>query len=139
MPVFQAVLNSCAAPFFSDTMERFIEADSPVDALKKAVEEYDHSSGLYAAIVQTCEPEPKMMARFLSARENARKEASDRSEGGVFGLDDKFVIREHGKEKFVYIKDFKPTAEFFDVNGKVWLTLVLESIKPFKPAPAPKR
>jgi hypothetical protein len=41
--------NSFAAPFCSDTCERFIEADTAVAALERFALEYGHPYGLYAA------------------------------------------------------------------------------------------
>lgn len=43
------IANSFAAPFFSDTSEHWVEANSPKEALEKFADEYDHPCGLYAA------------------------------------------------------------------------------------------
>ena len=41
--------NSFAAPFFSDTSEKFVSAETPASALEKFAAEYSHPCGLYAA------------------------------------------------------------------------------------------
>ena len=43
------VANSFAAPFVSDKSRKFIEAESPQDALGQFAKEYRHPSGLYFA------------------------------------------------------------------------------------------
>lgn len=43
------VANSFTAPFFSDTSERFQEAETPEEALKIFAKNYNHPCGLYAA------------------------------------------------------------------------------------------
>jgi hypothetical protein len=43
------ITNSNAAPFFSDTDEKFIKAVSPEDALEKTRKTYSHPCGLFAA------------------------------------------------------------------------------------------
>ncbi len=37
------------SPFWSDTSERYVEANSPRDALEKFARDYSHPCGLYAA------------------------------------------------------------------------------------------
>lgn len=68
MTVYSCIMNSNAAPFFSDVDSRFIEAESAKEALERAVKEYRHPCGLYAAKIETCEEKPKMVARYLSAK-----------------------------------------------------------------------
>jgi hypothetical protein len=41
--------NSFAAPFVSDSSTDFVQADAPLDALKKFVADYKHPAGLYFA------------------------------------------------------------------------------------------
>ena len=47
------VANSYAAPFFSDLSEKYVEGETPMEAMKKFIEEYTHPCGLYAADVYT--------------------------------------------------------------------------------------
>ncbi len=44
------VANSFAAPFVSDTSEKFVVATTPEEALKQYAAEYSHPAGLYAAV-----------------------------------------------------------------------------------------
>lgn len=44
------VANSFAAPFFSDTSEHFVKAESPQEALMTFKDTYKHPCGLYAAV-----------------------------------------------------------------------------------------
>lgn len=41
--------NTFAAPFTSDPIERYVEADNPLDALEKFVKDFRHPMGLYYA------------------------------------------------------------------------------------------
>jgi len=41
--------NSFAAPFASDPVERYVEADNPLDAIEKFVKSFKHPAGLYFA------------------------------------------------------------------------------------------
>jgi len=43
------IANSFAAPFFSDTSEKFVEGINPEAALLSFVENYNHPSGLFSA------------------------------------------------------------------------------------------
>lgn len=49
MTEFFIIANSFAAPFFSDTNEGYVEAESAENALRKFVDGYKHPAGLYAA------------------------------------------------------------------------------------------
>ena len=68
MPVYQWKANSNAAPFFSDPSDGFIEARTPMKALKEVVENYDHSCGLFSAIILDPSPKNPVLARYLSRR-----------------------------------------------------------------------
>lgn len=83
MTVYHWQTNSNAAPFFSDPDSGFIDAETAMKALKKLVREYDHPCGLFAAIVETCEPKPQVLARYLSSRALAQQKAIDMTEGGI--------------------------------------------------------
>lgn len=49
MAEYLIVANSFAAPFFSDTSTKVVEALSPEAALLHFAAEYDHPAGLYSA------------------------------------------------------------------------------------------
>ena len=49
MAEYYIVANSFAAPFFSDTSARFVEASSPEHAVSIFRDSYKHPAGLYAA------------------------------------------------------------------------------------------
>jgi hypothetical protein len=117
---------------FSDESRRFIEAGDPVNALKMAVEAYDHPCGLFAANITTCEPEPKVMARFLSARAVAQEDASRKTEGCIMGDDDRIRILKNGKEQRLYVNNYKARMELYGKDGKKRFDASIESIKPFK-------
>lgn len=68
MPTYQWKANSNAAPLTSDPSEGFIDADSPMDALREVVASYDHPLGLYSAVILEPTPENSVVARYLSAR-----------------------------------------------------------------------
>lgn len=51
MAEFFAYTNSFAAPFFSDSGTRFVEAGSASEAIRRVVAEYKHPAGLYFAAV----------------------------------------------------------------------------------------
>lgn len=53
MTEFFVVTNSFAAPFCSDTNERFVKGATPRKALERAVREYKHPCGLFAAMLYT--------------------------------------------------------------------------------------
>lgn len=44
-------INTNAAPFFSDTLDGFVKADDPQQALAKAVYTCDHPAGVFSAAV----------------------------------------------------------------------------------------
>lgn len=66
--VFQYVINSNAAPFFSDRDSGFIEATDPMTALKEVVRNYKRPAGLFAAVIKEPTPKNPVVARYLSAR-----------------------------------------------------------------------
>lgn len=47
---FYVKANTFAAPFFSDTLDGFIEADSADEALIRFVADCDHPAGVYSAV-----------------------------------------------------------------------------------------
>lgn len=49
MKEYFIVANSFAAPFCSDTSEKYVEAGSPQEALEQFAKKYDHPFGLYFA------------------------------------------------------------------------------------------
>jgi len=68
------VANSFGAPFFSDTSEKFQEANSPEKALEIFAENYKHSCGLYAAFcykdANAYHKGEKPLAKWLSNEAN---------------------------------------------------------------------
>lgn len=68
MKTYQWKANSNAAPFFSDPSEGFIDAEGPMEALKKVVADYTHPCGLYAATILEASPDNHVLARYLSNR-----------------------------------------------------------------------
>lgn len=68
MNIYQWKANSNAAPFFSDPSDGFVEAEAPMEALKKVVAEYDHPRGLFSAVVLEPSPKNPVLARYLSRR-----------------------------------------------------------------------
>lgn len=72
MSEYFVVTNSFAAPFFSDTDDGFVEADSPKDALEKTARDYRHPAGLYAAAcyrsADAYHKGERPLARWLSNR-----------------------------------------------------------------------
>ena len=75
METYQWKANSNAAPFFSDSSEGFINAESPMEALHKVVAGYTHPCGLFAATISLPTPENPVVARYLSARAATAEEA----------------------------------------------------------------
>lgn len=75
MTTYQFKTNSNAAPFCSDTYSGFINADTPMDALRMVVKYYSHPAGLYSATIHECSPENKLLARFLSSKANTSVKA----------------------------------------------------------------
>lgn len=51
MTEYFIIANSFAAPFFSDTSNGYVLADTPQNALLKFIKKYKHPAGLFAAIV----------------------------------------------------------------------------------------
>ncbi len=49
MKKYFIITNSHAAPFFSDADEYYVKGKDPKDAMEKAVKNYSHPCGLYAA------------------------------------------------------------------------------------------
>lgn len=49
MPEYFVFTNSFAAPFFSDSSTKYVEGDTPQEAMAKAVKDYKHPAGLFAA------------------------------------------------------------------------------------------
>jgi hypothetical protein len=80
MPVYHWIANSFAAPFFSETDAGFVEGIDARSALDKAVSQYNHPAGLFAMMIETCEPKPRMVARFTSGRA-ATQRLCDLSDG----------------------------------------------------------
>lgn len=94
MKTYHYTINSNAAPFFSDSDSGFVEGETAMKALKKVVKGYNHPCGLYSAIITSCEPKPKLLARFLSARAVTTEKAGT----GVSILKEKGKIFVNGKE-----------------------------------------
>ncbi len=61
--------NTFAAPFFSDTLKRFIKAETPEKALMKFIEECTHPCGIYSAncyeSADACEKNEKPLSKWL--------------------------------------------------------------------------
>lgn len=113
MTVYHYQTNSKAAPFFSDPNSGFIEAKSALEALKELVKQYKHPCGLFSAIIESCEPKPKMLARFLSASALAQEVAADKSKGGICGMGECYRIRTDDGDAYVYVKDYQDKVEAF--------------------------
>ena len=115
MVVYHYQTNSFAAPFFSDPSEGFVESLTPMDALKKVVAEYTHPCGLYAATIESCEPKPKQLARFLSATAVAQQKAVELSHGGIRRDGDKFrILNAKAEEEFLTVKQLAPNGNLFE-------------------------
>lgn len=80
MAVYQWKANSNAAPFFSDPSEGFTEAQAPMEALRKVVEDYSHPLGLFSAVILEPSPKNPVLARYMSARAATQ----ERAPGGVY-------------------------------------------------------
>lgn len=78
MTYFFICANSFAAPFFSDSSESFIEADTVEAALEKFAANYKHPCGLFAAVAyedaNAYHKGAKPLAKWLSNHEIARIE-----------------------------------------------------------------
>jgi hypothetical protein len=77
---------------------------------------------LFAAIVESFEPEPKLLARFNSSIANLQDAAIKQSNDGTLRN------MESLKKRF----NFPDTIEIFDIDGKVSKRMQLESLKPLK-------
>lgn len=75
MAVYQWKANSNAAPFFSDPSEGFIEAQTPMEALRRVVESYHHPLGLFSAVILESSPRNPVLARYMSARAATQERA----------------------------------------------------------------
>jgi len=77
---FFVVMNSFAAPFFSDTSEKFVEADNLDECKRKVLAEYTHPCGLYAAMVYANANDYHKgrdpIAKYLCNLERRKKEAT---------------------------------------------------------------
>jgi len=102
---FQYVTNSNAAPFVSDTGSGFIEATDPMVALEDVVKTYDHSAGLFAAVIRAPTPENPILARYLSARAATQEAApcglTQWRQDGLY-VDDKRISER--KERYELVK-----------------------------------
>jgi hypothetical protein len=123
MTVYHFKANSVAAPFFSDPSDGFIEEATAMKALEKLVREYTHPCGLFSAVIESCEPKPKMLARYLSASAVAQQTAVDDG-GSILGANDKYQSKHLVKNKTgeydevvqtFYVKDYKEKYENFEV------------------------
>lgn len=70
---FRIDLRSNAAPFFSDTDSVYVKAPDAMAALRKAIADYDHPCGLFAA--GALDSDGEMRARYLSSRANTARKA----------------------------------------------------------------
>jgi len=82
---YYVVTTSFAAPFFSDTDRRWVEAESPEAALEKVAREYSHPCGLYAAVCyEDANAEAKgkkPLAKWLCNHERAKMRATEKKGG----------------------------------------------------------
>lgn len=64
------IANSFAAPFFSDTSEKYVVAEDHLNALNDFVKNYSHPQGLFAAAIypnaDAYHKDEKPLARWLS-------------------------------------------------------------------------
>ena len=101
---YQWQANSNAAPFCSSTSQGFIEADSPMKALKDVVKNYKHPAGLYAATINECTPGNKMAAQYLSSKaatsEDAACEMHQQKADGLYVNGKKAEIKPERYETF---------------------------------------
>lgn len=74
------VSNSFAAPFFSDSDEAFVVADTPRAALEQYARDYGHPAGLYAAACYGSSDDYHKnrdpLARWLCNHERVKQEAT---------------------------------------------------------------
>ena len=116
MNTYYFTTNSNAAPFFSDTNNGFIEAPTAMDALKKIVKNYDHPCGLYAAIIQSCEENQKLLARYTCKKAVATGEAQKLTEGGILKEGDKIRVLKDGKHKWIPINFLAKEGKWEDLE-----------------------
>lgn len=81
MPEFFIRAESFAAPFFSDSSTKFVEATTPEDALMLFAGSYSHPCGLYAAdAYESADAYHKgagPLARWLCNHEQAKRRLTD--------------------------------------------------------------
>jgi hypothetical protein len=80
MPEYFVITESFAAPFFSDSGNQYVQAETPEAALETVAAAYGHPSGLYAAVCYASadayhKGEP-ILAKWLSNHEIAKQEAT---------------------------------------------------------------
>ena len=109
MTEFFVHTNSFAAPFCSDSDTGFIEGETPEQALQKAVDDYSHPCGLYAAMLyesaDAYHKGKKPLLKWLSNHEIAKLEAIPKKGGyvssvyaaGKFEIDGKMTTVEDPK------------------------------------------
>ena len=116
--MFHFKANSIAAPFFSDPASGFIDGFSAMDALRKVVKNYDHSCGLYSATIEACEPKPRLLARYLSARAIATEIANELTEGGLLKERDEVRILKDGERIWIPLKLLANRGKYEYCGGK---------------------
>ena len=113
MPEFLICANSFAAPFVSDSSEKFVVAETPEEALELFAESYTHPCGLFAAIAfrdanAKVKGEPPL-AKWLCNQELAKLKATTRMgsysylgiKPGVFEIDGERITVENPKKGHV--------------------------------------
>ena len=68
MNMYHYKTTSNAAPFVSDTATGFIDGETPMEALRKVVNNYTHPCGLFAAGISECSVAMTLLARYLSPK-----------------------------------------------------------------------
>jgi hypothetical protein len=108
MSEFFIVGNSFAAPFFSDELEGFVEAENAGEALLKFKADCKHPFGLYAAVAyrsaDSYHRREKALGRWISNSAKAKEGAiSILANGpGEVKIDGKWVTIDAPKEGAVY-------------------------------------
>lgn len=92
---YHYITYSDAAPFFSDTSSGFIDADTPIIALRELVKKYNHPTGLYSAMIEECKPNPKMLAQYYVLPSPAEDGSYGTNGDGVFGFTPEDIYIEH--------------------------------------------
>jgi len=84
MTEYFVVTESNAAPMVSDTHKEYIIADTPGEALNKAIEEYRHPCGLYwvGIYVNADAYHKKEGPMLIWESENCKKHWTQQQEGG---------------------------------------------------------